>query len=94
MISEDVEILRRLKYENRLVPLQIRDDDHVVITKAIRKDGFILSNDGFADHIRRYPDRRAFLENHCIKFGFALEEFMPDPGNDFIELINGIRRQN
>ena len=44
------------------------NDDQFIISLALDKDAYILSNDCFEDHIEKNPELKTFITSHLIKY--------------------------
>jgi hypothetical protein len=88
METEDSEIIQQLVSEALLTVVPAGDnDDEYIIEYAREHNGFVVSNDFFADHVRSMEIRSIkqsiyhwIADNRC-GFTFVGDEFMPNPGS-------------
>jgi hypothetical protein len=68
-----------------LTPRTIQDyDDSYCIKYAQQRNGVIVSNDLYRDHIDKLPESakggmRKWLREHVISFTFVRNDFVPNP---------------
>lgn len=93
-IPDDVNALIQLKEKNYASGIpNWGNDDSYVIEYAKSKNGYIMTNDRFNDHINYFEfDQKQreklknWIRNNCISFTFIKDELMPDP--DFLKTKN------
>jgi len=86
-LPDNIALLERLVKEGRLVPTPPHDyDDSYALHYARLHDGYILSNDRYADFLeksvaagQRKRDVALWLKTHVISFAWFGDELMPNP---------------
>ncbi|KRX00081.1 hypothetical protein PPERSA_07278 [Pseudocohnilembus persalinus] len=93
-IPDDVDLLNKLKEKGYATGIpNWNNDDSFIIEYARSKQGYILTNDRFNDHINYYEfdskkreKLKDFIRNSTISYTFIKDELVPDP--DFLKSKN------
>lgn len=70
-------------------------DDSYSIRYAMQRNGFVVTNDLYRDHVKKIEDKqrkeeaRRWLKGHCISFTFVGDEFLPNPDFHFTSAPEG-----
>eukprot|EP00742_Colponemidia_sp_Colp-10_P010141 GILJ01011115.1.p1 GENE.GILJ01011115.1~~GILJ01011115.1.p1 ORF type:complete len:339 (-),score=66.92 GILJ01011115.1:419-1300(-) len=90
-IPDNVTLINNLADEGLIVLTPPQDyDDSYSIQFAKEKNGYIVSNDRYSDHIAKAGDREAqfelkgWIRSHCISYTFAGDTFLPNPDFNFL----------
>lgn len=77
---DSIAVLRDLDSQGFLIKTPPWDyDDSYCIGYARDKNGIIISNDRFWDHIEDDPSIKAWIRTHTCSYTFAGDDFLPNP---------------
>ena len=78
-----LQILKDLDEQGFLIKTPPMDyDDSYSLQYAKNKNGFVVSNDRFWDHIKKHPEAKDWIREKTCSFTFAGDDFLPNP--DFV----------
>ena len=75
-----LQILKDLDEQGFLIKTPPMDyDDSYSLQYAKNKNGFVISNDRFWDHISKHPETKDWIRDNTCSFTFAGDDFIPNP---------------
>eukprot|EP00903_Cladosiphon_okamuranus_P014164 g13163.t1 len=95
-LPDDVQLLQRLVEDGLIVATPPQDyDDSYCIKYAMARDGYVVTNDLYRDHIKGIDGRkkadaaRRWIKTRCISYTFVVDEFFPNPDFSFLPQDGG-----
>ncbi|CAM9337356.1 unnamed protein product [Ectocarpus sp. 6 AP-2014] len=95
-LPDDVQLLQRLVDDGLIVSTPPQDyDDSYCIKYAMARDGYVVTNDLYRDHVKGIEGRkkadaaRRWIKSHSISYTFVGDEFFPNPDFSFHQDGNG-----
>ncbi|CBJ33805.1 conserved unknown protein [Ectocarpus siliculosus] len=95
-LPDDVQLLQRLVDDGLIVSTPPQDyDDSYCIKYAMARDGYVVTNDLYRDHVKGIEGRkkadaaRRWIKAHSISYTFVGDEFFPNPDFSFHQDGNG-----
>jgi hypothetical protein len=84
-IPVGLQILKDIDSQGFLIKTPPMDyDDSYCLQYAKTKNGFVVSNDRFWDHIKKHPEAKDWIREKTCSFTFAGDDFLPNPDFEFV----------